>query len=174
MKKTFKSVAAMVVLAYFTLASVFGSNLSFTGTVATNVNLFLSQSPAQATRAGGITLLTIANPNTSAVAVRLFDSPTTNISFVAAAYTNITRSVVSITNIYTDPLGASVTNIYNGVTNTQSTVAQATVGYRTIGFFNVSSNSTYSIPYSSPDIFNLGLTITNNGGITISVDYLPF
>lgn len=174
MKKTIKSVAAMVVLAYFTLATVFGSNISFTGNVATNVNLFLSQSPAQATRAGGITLLTIANSTTAAVAVRLFDSPTTNITFVTVPYTNITRSVVSITNIYTDPLGALVTNIYNGVTNTQATVAQATNSYRTIGFFNVSSNSTYSIPYASPDIFNLGLTLTNNGALTISVDYLPF
>jgi len=174
MNKTFKAVTASVILAYFTLASIFAANLSETMPAGGLTNLFGAQSPAQTNRGGGITQITIANPNTSPLNLRLIDSGTTNIVYTNAAVNGVTRSVVTWTNTYTDPLGATVTNIYTAVTNNAVTIAAATNSLRTINFWTVASNTTFIVTYANPNIFNLGLVITNSAACTISVDYNPF
>lgn len=174
MNKTFKATVALVVVAYFTLANLFSANLSVTMPAGGLTNLFLAQSPAQTNRGGGITMITIANPNTAPMNIRLIDSGSTNIVYTNNLVNAVTRSVVTWTNTYTDPLGATVTNIYTAVTNNATTIAAGSYSLRTINFWTVPSNSTFTATYANPNIFNLGLVITNAAACTISVDYNPF
>lgn len=170
-----KQIAAGVMIALTLCMSAMAASITYSPSGAATNTVF--SGTANTNRAGAISQIVIANASpTATVVVRLIDAPATTLTYTNAggAWTNHVRSIISFTNVYTDILGNSVTNIYQTVTNTVSAALAATNSYRTIGTWTVSSNSTVTIPYSTPNVFGLGILATNNGAASITISYLQF
>lgn len=122
--------------------------------------------------AGGITRLTFSG-TAATVKVALFDAPTNTMTYIIGAYTNYSSFVYTNSATHTDILGNTVTNAYKYLTNVPTAVIQTTNQYRQLGAFSVPSGETVTIQYENPSPFFQGILVTNNGAISVTVDYLP-
>lgn len=168
----FKQIAVALMLA-MTVVVGYGATITYSPSGAATNTVFSGTS--QTNRGGAIRQITFANSG-AAVTVRLLDAPATSITYsnAAGAWTNQTRTVVQHTNVYEDILGNSVTNVYTQITNTIAAASAATNSYRALGQWVIGSNVTQVIDYDVPLVFGLGLLATNNGAVSITINYQQF
>lgn len=118
-----------------------------------------------------ITSITVDNTNATTIArVYFYASPSTNTHYTLNEYSNIVRTVGTLTNIYTNVLGTIQTNTYPGIRISTNVVAASTNLYPLIYTANVNSNSVSTYEPSLP-ISTVGLTITNSAAVNITIQY---
>ena len=167
MKKLIKNLKLLTVVLMCSLLTLpaFAASVTLSiGAASAGTNLVVG--------AGQITSLVFSGAGAAAVKVQLFDGITNSTTYVIGAYTNYTPTVVSVTNVYSTLLDSTVTNIYTVITNVPATIAQSTNTLRSLGAFSIPTNETVTITYDTANPFFRGITATNNGALTITVNYL--
>lgn len=171
-KQTMKNPSILKVLAVAVMIGLTAS-FGFAGTVTISPSGAATNSVLSAT-AGQITSATFTAGG-SAATIRLFDAPSTALTYSVGAYTNYTPTVYTNTTAnYTDILGNAVTNSYKYITNIATTVNAATPSFRTIGVYVIPANETVTINYDTVNPFTLGVLATNNAACTITLQYQPW
>lgn len=147
--------------------------LPFSGFTATISRSLTSGVPTNLVSvAGTITRITLSG-TAGTVKVQLFDAPAVALTYVIGAYTNYTPTVYTNAVVFTDILGASVTNNHKYITNLATANIQTTNLFRSLGQFSVPAGETITINYDTVNVFNRGILITNNGAIDVTINYLP-
>lgn len=165
-----KKYLAILLLALTTTVS-FGASKTVSLTGAASVNLLSVP--------GVITYMTVTGTSNT-VNLQFYDASGTNIYYTNDAFTYRYWVSASVTNIYTDILGNSETNVYNAYTNTLATNSAATTAYPLVfTLSNVTSNNTATYTPVTPISFWRGLALTNassgnsTGGASVTITYIP-
>lgn len=166
--KNFISIA--VALLGFSLLSSNGAITETTGNLgaASRYNL----------QAGQLDTTTFILVNTNTLKdsfVWVFDSSSTNATFVIPAYTNISQLAQNYTNYYTNYYGAVNSNSFVGLVYVSNSVAQATNPFPLVGIFKVSSNSAPGTGNATVNFryhFSSGVLLTNDNSVTVNVTYV--
>jgi hypothetical protein len=113
----------------------------------------------------------VNNTNEATIArLYFFNSPVTNTFWTNNAYTNITRTVGTITNIYTNVLGTITTNTYPGILVASNVVAAGTFTYPLFKSFVVNSNTVST--WEPPNPVQVGgITSTNSAAVNLTIIY---
>lgn len=112
--------------------------------------------------AGPIKLLSITvTANTNAF-IKFYDSPYVTNTITVPAFTNITRTLGVVSNVYTSPFGVTYTNFYtNAITSTTNTAAAAAQQREVIYSSSFVSNTVSTITFAAGKYLSGGLLITN-------------
>lgn len=120
-----------------------------------------------------ITQIIIANNVASALSVKFYDAPSTNLTYVQNAYTNYVSYTTNIVSVYTTPSGISQTNTNSGTFTYAQTVSSNSPAYRIVGTFEVPASTTVTyVPTGGLLVIN-GLSVTNNTNVTFTTTYSP-
>lgn len=119
--------------------------------------------------------IVIANSSAAASVVKLFNAPSTDLTYTLAAYTNTTSYTTNLTNVYTTTTGISQTNIKSGVlVINQQQVAASTNNYDVIATFTVPANNTLTYTWGGNGVrFGNGVLVTNSTNANITFTYVP-
>lgn len=111
---------------------------------------------------GPIRLLSISvTANTNAF-LKFFDSPYVTNTIDVAAFTNITRTLGVVSNVYTTPFGVTHTNFYtNAITSTTNTVTGGSRVRETIYSSTFLSNTVANVNFGAGKYLAGGFLITN-------------
>jgi hypothetical protein len=167
--------ALLSVMFVVALVSVVFAIASFARTTSTVAAQLPANSSSSVTNGGGnLVSITVINTNTTAnLTISFYDSPSTNINYTNAAYTNYIMVTSTTNEIYTNVVGRLNTNTYSVSTITNQTVSANTNNFPLITTIVVPTNSTAVWPASGTR-FVRGITSTNNntghGGITYVYD----
>lgn len=164
------------------LQSLIVGALLFTGLAVTNPHVeaaTIVSSPSGASTnnllasGAAITQVSIANSSGGAVSIRLLDAPSTDLTYTIGAYTNVTRSVVSVTNSYTDRFGNSQSSVGNMVRTTESVTAASTNDYRSLIILTVPNGETFTYTPTTPVVALQGILLTNQDAVDVTIQYAP-
>lgn len=122
-----------------------------------------------------VNFIQIANSSAANILVKLFDIPSTSLTWTNAAWTNRVATTGYTTNVYTDIAGNSYTNVYPSVSYSASTVTASTNNYPVVMTIAIPANTTYSLSPVNPINLNFGLGATNSAGtnVTYTIGYSP-
>lgn len=113
--------------------------------------------------------VTLFNETTNNATIKFYDSIGNSTNIVVGAYTNVSQAPASYTNTYTTPEGATITNVFNGVTTTYTAVPAAT-NQRTAAFnFSARKSSTTQKLFARQ--FVQGVTIFSTETMDVLVEY---
>lgn len=157
------AVLCLVVVAFFLT-----SPPTEAGTISTNISAgFHLLTTNQYT----INSISVANAGASVATVTLYNSSTATNTYAIGAYSNYVTTVGTTTNIYTNAFGSITTNTYQTVTKTLQSNA-ASVGNRSaITTIVAPTNATTVFTSSSGTVAGLGISVTNNATVTVTIDY---
>lgn len=120
---------------------------------------------------GAVTKITVANSSGATATLQLFDAPSTSLTYVIAAHTNVSRSVSTITNTVVTRNGATNTWTYDVLSETESITAASTNNYRSLVILTVPNGETFTYTPSSPVVALQGILSTNSTNVDLTIDY---
>ena len=164
MKNMFKSLlmGALLLSSVFALqAATLSTNVAAAGT-----NNVLASGAA-------ITQVTAANATGSAVTIQIFDAPAALLTYTVGAYTNMTRTVVNVTNSYTSRNGFVISNTNTVLRETAGVQGSTTPSYRSVIILTVPAGETVTYTPTTPLVASQGLLLTNQAAINLTIDYVP-
>lgn len=150
-----------------TLAMVAGI-LAQAATTSTSMTAAATNSVV--TTGARITLLTLANAGTNTLTVKLFDAPSTNLTYALGEWSYYSNYLGNVTNTFTNAMGIITNAIYTNVMlSTSITNAATTNSFATLGTVVVPAGETIVVPYTSGLQTYRGLLITNSapGGTAV-------
>jgi hypothetical protein len=117
-----------------------------------------------------ITKITIANSSGSNANIFVWNGNVASNTWSRGAYSNYTSTVTTCTNIYTDFLGASVTNTYPCVTNTAQSNPAAVVSFELLTSLTVPTGSTVIDTSTYGYSANVGIVMSNSATVTATFE----
>jgi hypothetical protein len=153
-----------ILLALVTFTS-FAETIS--GSSATNSITSLS------TNGIAIYKLMIANGTGSASTVAFYDTSATNLTYTLGQYTNTTQYTTNLVTTYTNYLGVIQTNTNTFLYTLNTTQTASTNNYRRLATIVVPAGNTVTYSPTTPLAALLGLTVTNDAAVSVTVDYAP-
>ena len=146
------------------------------GNAATASASYTSASTNSLLSVGGTaTQIVLANSAASAATVTIYDAPSTDLTYVLAAYTNTVSFTTNITDVITTATGRSQTNVYSNVLWTSRAVVSAsTNSYPVLLSVQVPAGGNYTYTPSSPGLrFIQGMAIVTTTNCAPTVTYVP-
>lgn len=125
------------------------------------------------TGSGRISQIVIANDVASALTVKFYDAPSTNLTYSQGQYTNYVSYTTNIISVYTTPSGISQTNTNTGTFTYKQTVSSSTPAYRIVSTIDVPASTTVTFVPTGGLLVANGLTVTNNTNVTFTTTYTP-
>lgn len=162
MKTLFKLLLLGMLLASFAAKA---TDVSTAATAAATNNIF--------TGSGRVQSIIIANDVASALTVKFFDAPSTNLTYSLGAYTNYLSYTTNIVTSYITPAGVTQLTTNSGVFTYANTVASSTPAYRTVATLNLAASTSMVYYPTNGLIVTFGLSVTNNTNCTITTTYWP-
>lgn len=177
----FKQIGAGVMIGLMSIWCFVARPASVSFTIrGTDTNLVLCPTAVGCTNSGNITAISCTATAAVAFTFALYDSPNRFLTNITGAWTNYTPTVQTNTTSYVDILNNTNTISYLYITNIATVMTNATSSsysnaYQLLGVFSAPSSSTVYIPYTSPNIYSLGLFATNlSGGGNVTIQYNPY
>lgn len=137
----------------------------FSSTLTTNLFLGTNGAIITAVRVSGVA---------GSVGFGVFDFQNTSLQYTNGNFTNYVQSSITCSNYYTNYVGVLETNTYPCLTNTATLVAAATNLPNLVVYIVGSTNTTISAGSTdTPFVAYKGITVTNSGAGTLSIDYYP-
>lgn len=118
--------------------------------------------------------ITVANTSGGVANVRVYNSPNSNVLFTNGAYTNFLISAITCTNIFTNVLGRVQTNSFPCITNTMQSFPATEQAFELLSLLTVPNGTTLNNASSSGYIANMGINITNDATVTVTIEYDPW
>ena len=122
-----------------------------------------------------ISSLTIANAGTNTLTLKIFDAPSTSLTYTIAAWAYLSNYTGNATSTVVTSTGTTNSYIYTNVLLwTSVTNAATTNSYATAGTFTVPAGETLVVPYTQGLNLYQGLLMTNNAPgdtATVTISY---
>jgi hypothetical protein len=172
MKKLIKSLVCVSLLGLATFEAS-----AVTSVTLINIPAGMTNILSLSNQVNFVTSIVASSTNAAATRVQLFDSSTTTNYYVTAAYTNITWTNGTRSEIYTNFVGTVYTNTFAASIPTTNTVAAATNAFASPVAFLIPSatNNNNTVTWTSSGVrFGNGVLVSNSLPVTLTITSQTF
>ena len=167
MKHNIKNIAALIAGIMLATLPVKAATINMTIPSAVNItNIISSNSTA-------VAAITIANPGSTILTVKFFDTPYTNLTYTNAAFTNSYSYVTNYLTTYTNFSGVVSTNTNSAIFTTTRGFTNTGRAYPSLSFSIGASNTFVYYPSTAGYVFGSGVAVTNSTNCSITYEYFP-